>query len=116
VQIVSEFQQKYPDVLFDVLYVPAEDLPARFAEETRNGSGRLCCSAGGMGPPLFDEGLIENLTGLVSQERLAALNQPALGGAIYDDATIACRTACKVWFSTATKISSPSARQPSTSW
>jgi maltose-binding protein MalE len=32
--------------------------------------------------------LIENLSGLVSSERLAALNQPALGAAIYSDATI----------------------------
>ncbi len=89
VQIVSEFQQKYPDVLFDVLYVPAEDLPARFAEATRDGSGpTLLLGPAEWGPPLYDDGLIENLTGLVSQERLAALNQPALGGAIYDDATI----------------------------
>jgi maltose-binding protein MalE len=89
VQIISEFQQKYPDVLFDVLYVPAEDLPKRFAEETRNNSGpTLLLGPAEWGPPLYDDGLIENLTGLVSQERLSALNQPALGGAIYDDATI----------------------------
>jgi arabinogalactan oligomer / maltooligosaccharide transport system substrate-binding protein len=89
VQIISEFQQKYPDVLFDVLYVPAEDLADRFAEETRNNSGpTLLLGPAEWGPPLYDDGLIENLSGLVSQERLAALNQPALGGAIYDDATI----------------------------
>ena len=89
VQIVAEFQQKFPDVLFDVLYVPAQDLAARFAEETRNGSGpSLLLGPAEWGPPLYDAGLIENLTGLVSQERLAALNQPALGAAIYDEATI----------------------------
>jgi maltose-binding protein MalE len=89
VQIISEFQQKYPDVLFDVLYVPAEDLADRFAEETRNNSGpTLLLGPAEWGPPLYDDGLIENLSGLASQERLAALNQPALGGAIYDDATI----------------------------
>jgi arabinogalactan oligomer / maltooligosaccharide transport system substrate-binding protein len=89
VQIISEFQQQYPDVLFDVLYVPAEDLQRRFAEETRNGSGpTLLLGPAEWGPPLYDDGLIENLSGLVSSERLAALNQPALGGGIYADATI----------------------------
>jgi ABC-type glycerol-3-phosphate transport system substrate-binding protein len=89
VQIVAEFQQKYPDVLFDVLYVPAEDLAARYAVETRNGSGpTLLLGPAEWGPPLYDDGLIENLTGLVSEERLSALNQPALGAAIYSDATI----------------------------
>lgn len=89
VQIIAEFQRQYPDVLFDVLYVPAQDLAERFAEETRNGSGpTMLLGPAEWGPPLYDAGLIENLTGLVSQERLTALNQPALGAAIYDQATI----------------------------
>jgi maltose-binding protein MalE len=89
VQIIAEFQQQYPDVLFDVLYVPAEDLQARFAEETRNGSGpTLLLGPAEWGPPLYDDGLIENLSGLVSAERLAAINQPALGEGIYADVTI----------------------------
>jgi ABC-type glycerol-3-phosphate transport system substrate-binding protein len=89
VQIISEFQQQYPNVLFDVLYVPAEDLQARFAEETRAGSGpTLLLGPAEWGPPLYDDGLIENLSGLVSAERLAALNQPALGEGIYAGATI----------------------------
>jgi len=89
VQIIAEFQQQYPDVLFDVLYVPAQDLQARFAEETRNGSGpTLLIGPAEWGPPLYDDGLIENLTGLMSAERLAALNLPALGEGIYSGATI----------------------------
>jgi maltose-binding protein MalE len=89
VQIIAEFQQQYPNVLFDVLYVPAQDLQARFAEETRNGSGpTVLLGPAEWGPPLYDDGLIENLSGLVSEERLAALNQPALGEGIYADATI----------------------------
>lgn len=89
VQIIAEFQRNYPDVLFDVLYVPAQDLPERYAEETRNGSGPvILLGPAEWGAPLYDAGLVENLTGLVSQERLAALNQPALGAAIYDQATI----------------------------
>jgi ABC-type glycerol-3-phosphate transport system substrate-binding protein len=89
VQIIAEFQQQYPDVLFDVLYVPAQDLQARFAEETRNGSGpTLLLGPAEWGPPLYDDGLIENLSGLVSADRLALLNQPALGEGIYADATI----------------------------
>jgi ABC-type glycerol-3-phosphate transport system substrate-binding protein len=89
VQIVAEFQQKYPDVLFDVLYVPAQDLEQRYAVETQEGSGpTLLLGPAEWGPPLFDQGLVENLTGLISSERLAALNQPALGAGIYANATI----------------------------
>lgn len=89
VQIIAEFQQQYPNVLFDVLYVPAQDLQARFAQETSEGSGpTLLLGPAEWGPPLYDAGLIADLTGLVSQERLAALNQPALGAGIYRQATI----------------------------
>lgn len=89
VQIRNGFHQAYPEVYFDVLYVPAQDLRARYEVETRNGSGpTLLLGPSEWGPSLYDAGLVVNLTGLVSQERLATLNQPALEAARYRDALV----------------------------
>jgi ABC-type glycerol-3-phosphate transport system substrate-binding protein len=86
VQIINGFRQLYPEVYFDVLYVPAQDLQARYELETRQGSGpTLLLGPAEWGPALFEGGLVADLTGLVGQDRLATLNQPALeAGRIQD--------------------------------
>lgn len=80
VQIIADFQEQYPEVLFDVLYVPVEDLKPRFEEEARQGFGpTLLLGPASWGSSLFDAGLITEFTGMVNQELLESLNQPALG-------------------------------------
>jgi arabinogalactan oligomer/maltooligosaccharide transport system substrate-binding protein len=89
VQVILGFQQLYPDVLFDVLYVPAQDLLARYVTETREGGGpAILLGPAEWGPGLYDSGLLADLSPLLSSERLSALNQAALEAARYQNALI----------------------------
>lgn len=89
VQIILGFQQLYPDVLFDVLSVPAQDLLARYETETREGSGpAILLGPAEWGPGLYESGLLADLSSLLSSEQLSALNQAALEAARYRNALI----------------------------
>jgi arabinogalactan oligomer / maltooligosaccharide transport system substrate-binding protein len=89
VEIVNGFQQKYPNVLFDVLYVPAQDLKARFASEAAQGGGpTLLLGPAEWGPELYDAALLQDLQGLTDKNSLDAINQPALSGSEYKGALI----------------------------
>jgi arabinogalactan oligomer/maltooligosaccharide transport system substrate-binding protein len=89
VQIIQNFRALYPDVSFDVLYVPSEDLLERYQSEAREGSGpSLLLGPAEWGPGLFDAGLVADLQTLANQALLGSLNQPALGAAYYKDALI----------------------------
>lgn len=82
VQVIDGFRQKYPETLFDVLYIPASELQARYEAETRQGRGpHLLLGPSEWGPALYQAGLIADLTGIVSQENLNRLNKPALAAA-----------------------------------
>lgn len=89
VQVINSFRGQYPQALFDVLYVPMEDLPTRFAEEARQGQGPdILLGPANWGPQLFDGGLIADLTGLVPAERLEGLNPAALEAARHGEALV----------------------------
>ena len=89
VQIIQAFQTANPDVYFDVLYVPSQDLRARYESEALSGKGpNLLLGPAEWGPELFEAGLVKDLTGLLPESRLADLNQPALGAASYQNALI----------------------------
>jgi ABC-type glycerol-3-phosphate transport system substrate-binding protein len=89
VQIIQYFRALYPDVSFDVLYVPSEDLLERYQSEAGEGRGPgLLLGPAEWGPGLYDAGLVADLSTLVGQTLLASLNQPALGAAQYRDALI----------------------------
>jgi len=88
-QIVRGFNAIYPDVLFDVLYVPSQDLQARYTAEVGEGGGpNLLLGPAEWGLPLYDAGLVKDLTGDISTETLQALNQPASGAGHYKGALI----------------------------
>jgi len=84
VEIIRLFQDENPRVHFDVLYIPIDDLPARFEESAReSGVPTLILGPGAWGPPLADAGLLKDLSGLPSPELVTTVNQAALGSVQY---------------------------------
>ncbi len=62
-QIIKNFQAIYPDVLFDVLYVPVDNLQARYIQDTEEGIGpTLLMGPAEWGPALFESGLVTDLS------------------------------------------------------
>ena len=90
VQIIAEFQTLYPDVLFDVLYVPRDDLLARYQVEAGRGGGpTILLAPGEWGPALYDSGLVVDLNNLSSSNGVqGALNRPAVRAAHYSGALV----------------------------
>ena len=85
-QIIKNFQAIYPNVLFDVLYVPVDNLRARYEQDTQDGIGpTLLLGPAEWGPELFQSGLVVDLSSSVSTNLVATLNQPALEAAKLDD-------------------------------
>ncbi|MBN2550811.1 MAG: extracellular solute-binding protein [Anaerolineales bacterium] len=79
VQIIKNFQPLYPNVYFDVLYVPEQYLQERYITEAREGSGpNLLLAPADWGPALYDAGSVANLMSLVQEDLLAAISAPAL--------------------------------------
>lgn len=90
VQVINGFRGQYPQALFDVLYVPMEDLPARFAAEAREGRGPdILLGRSEWGPGLYDAGLIADLSDVIPAERLNDLNPAAVESARWRGALIA---------------------------
>jgi arabinogalactan oligomer/maltooligosaccharide transport system substrate-binding protein len=88
-QIRAGFSALYPNVLFDITYIPPEDLRRAYEVETLNGNGpALLLGPAEWGPYLYDVGLVSDLSDLVNQELLNSLNKPALANARYKGALI----------------------------
>lgn len=88
-QIIKNFQALYPNVLFDVMFIPKDILFDRFAADSREGIGpTLLLAPAEWGPSLFDQGLVSDITGDVNQNVLDTLNQPALKAAEYEEQLI----------------------------
>ncbi len=89
VEVIRTFSQQYPDILFDVLYVPIETLPARYEESTRDGWGpALLVGPAEWGPGLYDKGVIADISDLADQQLLDRINPAALGSVQYQGAII----------------------------
>ncbi len=89
VEVIRMFNELYPDILFDVLYVPIETLPARYEEATRDGWGpTLLLGPSQWGPGLYDKGLIADITDLAEPAFLDQINSAALGSVAYQGAMI----------------------------
>ena len=89
VQIIAGFNELYPDVFFDVLYIPAEDIQARYVAETQEGSGpTLLLGPAEWGPSLSDAGLIVDLEGVLQDSLISSINQPALGASQYKESLV----------------------------
>jgi maltose-binding protein MalE len=89
VSIISAFRKQYPDIQFDVLYVPPEVLRDRMETDTRDGTGpTLLIGLAEWGPSLYDAGSIADLSPLADKAFLDSINQPALGTGRYKNALI----------------------------
>jgi arabinogalactan oligomer/maltooligosaccharide transport system substrate-binding protein len=87
--VIAAFQAVHPEVQFDVLYVPFDDLRGKFETDVATGGGpSILIGAADWGPALFDAALVADLTGEISQETLDTINPAALGAVQYSDALI----------------------------
>lgn len=86
---ISDFQSSYPNVQFDVSYVPEPDLKASF--EVASSEGRqpmILIGAGDWGPELYDQGWVADISGIAPDDLTGSLNPAALGACQYDGALI----------------------------
>jgi len=89
VQIIQEFQALYPDVLFDVQYIPAAELKPLFEQAAHQRSApALLLAPADWGNDLYSQGLIQDLSGQVSESLVSSLNPPAVSAAHIDGALI----------------------------
>ena len=80
VQILAGFSVHYPNVLFDVQYIPSEDLRRAYEVQTLNNSGpALLLGPAEWGPYLYDIGLISDLGNLIDENLLELAQRPRPG-------------------------------------
>ncbi|MGE5221786.1 MAG: extracellular solute-binding protein [Omnitrophica WOR_2 bacterium] len=87
--VLKAYQDTYPDVKFDVLYVPLDELQSKYEGETYLGRGpSIVLAPAEWGPSFFDKGLAADLTGISDAQFLATINPAALGEVQYHGALI----------------------------
>ncbi|MGB9777540.1 MAG: sugar ABC transporter substrate-binding protein, partial [Anaerolineae bacterium] len=88
-EVIAAFQAKYPEVKFDILYVPFDDLRGKYETATAAGGGpAVLIGAADWGPAFYDAGLVADLTPYLSTDFLATINEAALGAVQYKGALI----------------------------
>lgn len=88
-KVIEAFQAKYPDVTFDVLYVPFDDLRGKFETATATGGGpTVLIGASDWGPALYDAELVADVSDMATEKFLDTINAAALGAVRYKDALI----------------------------
>jgi len=86
---ISAFQALYPDVQFDVLYVPAIDLRPSFEQATSEGWGpTILIGPAEWGPELFKKGLIVDLSTYAESAMLEPLNPAAVESGRFEQALL----------------------------
>jgi maltose-binding protein MalE len=111
-EVIAAFQAANPDVTFDVLYVPFDDLRGKFETAAATGGGpSVLIGSADWGPALFDAGLIADVTADASADFLATINPAALGATQYKGALIGLPQTVKgvVLFRNKTIIAEPAA-------
>lgn len=82
--VIGSFQQVYPNVGFELFYVPVDDLKKKFASEAYLGSGPgILLAPAEWGPELAKSELLLDFTPHVNPDFLAMLNPAALGTGRY---------------------------------
>ncbi|MGD8752214.1 MAG: extracellular solute-binding protein [Anaerolineales bacterium] len=86
---IESFQAEYPDVTFDVLYVPDTDLRGKYETAAATGGGpSLMLGFQDWGPALYEAELVADLGDLASLDFLQTINQAALGSVRYEGALV----------------------------
>jgi ABC-type glycerol-3-phosphate transport system substrate-binding protein len=82
--IIGSFQQTYPNVGFDLVYVPQGDLHDKFASEAYlDGGPSVLLAPAEWGPDFANSKLLVDLTPYVNPDFLVTLNPAALGSGRY---------------------------------
>jgi len=88
-EVIAAFQEKHPDVQFDVLYVPFDDLRGKFETAAATGGGpAVLIGAADWGPALYDAELVADVTGFTTTPFLASINEAAVGAVKYKGALV----------------------------
>jgi len=86
---IASFQEEYPGVHFDVLYVPAIDLRASVEAASVEGRGpTVFIAPAGWGPELFDQGWVLDLSPFFGEGVIDTLNPAATGSGLYRQSQI----------------------------
>jgi ABC-type glycerol-3-phosphate transport system substrate-binding protein len=81
---ITAFQARYPDVQFDVLYIPAIDLRASFeAAMAENFGPTILIAPAEWGVELYEKDWVSDLNNLAGTDMLATLNKGAVGTGTY---------------------------------
>jgi maltose-binding protein MalE len=87
--VIAAFQEKNPDVQFDVLYVPFDDLRGKYETAAATGGGpSVVIGAADWGPAWYDAELVTDVTAFTTTPFLASVNEAALGAVKYSGALI----------------------------
>ena len=88
-EVLAAFQEKHPDVQFELLYVPPVDLRGKYENAAAAGGGpSILFGAADWGPALFDSDLVADVRGLTTASFLDSINQAALGVVKYKGALV----------------------------
>ncbi len=86
---IAAFQEQYPNVYFDVTYVPLFDLRSSFEQAALAGGGpTILIAPGEWGPAYYEQALIADLSDLAEAELLNTLTPPAVDAVRYQDGLI----------------------------
>jgi arabinogalactan oligomer / maltooligosaccharide transport system substrate-binding protein len=87
--VIAGFQEQYPDVTFEVLYTPHEDLRGKFETAAATGGGpAVLLGSADWGPALYDAGLVTDVSSMASDDFLATINPAALAPLEYKGALV----------------------------
>jgi ABC-type glycerol-3-phosphate transport system substrate-binding protein len=87
--IIGSFQKTYPNVGFELVYVPPGELQEKYASEVYLGGGpSLLLAPAEWGPDFAHGGLVVDLAPYVNPDFLATLNPAALGTGLYQEQLI----------------------------
>jgi len=88
-EVIASFQEQYPDVTFEVLYTPHEDLRGKFETAAATGGGpTVLIGSADWGPAFYDAQLVEDVSERAGEEFLSGINEAALDAVRYNDALI----------------------------
>ncbi len=83
------FSAANPDVTFDTLFVPFDDLRAKYETAVASGEGPcLLIGAADWGPALYNAELVTDVSGFAELSFLQGINQAALASVRYKDAIV----------------------------
>ncbi len=87
--VITAFQETYPDVTFDILFVPFDDLRGKFETAAATGGGpTMMVGAADWGPAMYNAQLLADVSSMASGDFLAGINQAALDSVKYKGALI----------------------------